>query len=590
MALDSELQAAIGAATAAGAMLREEFLRPGGPRGEGDHADADIIAERCIHGILTAAFPGYGYLGEELGRLRPPDEHGRIWVVDPNDGTTAYLEGYRGPSVSIGLLQQQRPVLGVVLAYCAPESGSDLFAWGEGCGPVTRNGRPVYREWPSIASPDCTVLVYHHSDRQPDLRARVLHPMRMRAIPSIAYRLALVAAGDADLAISLAGPVNGPTSWDYGAGHALLIGAGANLYDRKGNVVRYEADGSSAADGCFGGPLPLLEHVIESRRRTQAPATRTNTSALVEPLRGRVIDDDGLLARAQGCLLGQLAGDSLGSLVEFRSKDSIAAEFPNGVHNLADGGVWSILAGQPTDDSEMALALARSMIASGGYDADRAFQSYIDWYKSDPFDVGNTIRAALSGRGRNHDSQANGALMRASPLGILGAAREDAVILEAAARDAELTHPHPVCRRANIIFVSSIAFAIRTGADARAIVDHANALGLSELEKPGDFSTHSGWVLVALHNAFHQLLHARDFESGVVDTVMQGGDTDTNAAVAGALLGAYRGIHAIPRQWLNRVLTARPLAGLPGVVHPRPAAYWAVDALTLAEKLLLTGR
>jgi ADP-ribosylglycohydrolase len=65
------------------------------------------------------------------------------------------------------------------------------------------------------------------------------------------------------------------------------------------------------------------------------------------------------LSRAQGCLLGQLAGDSLGGLVEFRSVASIKAEYPNGVRDLKDGGTWRNLASQPTGDSEMAL-LARS--------------------------------------------------------------------------------------------------------------------------------------------------------------------------------------------------------------------------------------
>ena len=62
---------------------------------------------------------------------------------------------------------------------------------------------------------------------------------------------------------------------------------------------------------------------------------------------------------AEGCLLGQLAGDSLGGLVEFRSAASIKSAYPAGVRELADGGHWGILAGQPTDDSEMALMLAR---------------------------------------------------------------------------------------------------------------------------------------------------------------------------------------------------------------------------------------
>ena len=65
--------------------------------------------------------------------------------------------------------------------------------------------------------------------------------------------------------------------------------------------------------------------------------------------------------RAQGCLLGQLAGDALGSLVEFQSPEEIRRSYPEGVRELADGGTWNTIAGQPTDDSEMALRLAAAL-------------------------------------------------------------------------------------------------------------------------------------------------------------------------------------------------------------------------------------
>ncbi|NLX19780.1 MAG: ADP-ribosylglycohydrolase family protein, partial [Desulfobulbus sp.] len=72
-----------------------------------------------------------------------------------------------------------------------------------------------------------------------------------------------------------------------------------------------------------------------------------------------------MIDRAQGCLLGQLAGDALGSLVEFQSPDEIRRSYPDGVRELADGGIWNTIAGQPTDDSEMALLLARLLVKTG---------------------------------------------------------------------------------------------------------------------------------------------------------------------------------------------------------------------------------
>ncbi len=73
------------------------------------------------------------------------------------------------------------------------------------------------------------------------------------------------------------------------------------------------------------------------------------------------------ISKAQGCLLGQLAGDALGSLVEFQFPSEIRQCYPNGVRELIDGGTWDTIAGQPTDDSELALLLARMLVKTGNY-------------------------------------------------------------------------------------------------------------------------------------------------------------------------------------------------------------------------------
>ena len=81
--------------------------------------------------------------------------------------------------------------------------------------------------------------------------------------------------------------------------------------------------------------------------------------------------DAATLSCAQGCLLGQLAGDSLGSLVEFQSPQEIRMKASTlAFGNLWDGGTWGTIAGQPTDDSEMALMLARMLIKQRRYDAE----------------------------------------------------------------------------------------------------------------------------------------------------------------------------------------------------------------------------
>ena len=98
--------------------------------------------------------------------------------------------------------------------------------------------------------------------------------------------------------------------------------------------------------------------------------------------------------------------------------------------------------------------------------------------------------------------------------------------------------------------------------------------------------THMGWVLIAFQNALWQLLNAPGFEEGAIDTVMRGGDTDTNAAICGALLGAVYGANDIPTQWVESILKCRPEEGRPGVYRPRPKCFWPIDALELAEQLV----
>lgn len=587
-----ELDTAIAAAREAGRVLRDEFHRPGGARGGEGHADIDEVAEAQIHRALAAGFPEYGYRGEELGfkaEGRDPQRH--IWIVDPNDGTSDYLRGYRGASVSIALVRNGAPVLGVVYAYCAPDDGGDLIAWAEGCGPVRRNGEAAERAWPATPTEESTVLVSTYSDQRIGANLRAMSPMRFRGTPSIAYRLAMLAGGDADATVSL----NSPNSWDYAAGHALLLGTGGLLISGRGQVITYGDDGIAHCGAVLcGGAESLVTELMDRDWREVLNGWRDRHNPFCHPVKGRHVRDAGVLSRAQGCLIGQIAGDSLGSLVEFQTPAEIARRYPAGLSRLETGGVWDTLAGQPTDDSEMALALARSMVRERRYDAAQVRQSYIRWFESRPFDAGAATRSALGGGTPNAASQANGALMRVAPIGIALPPEE---AWSAALEDAAITHPHPVCRDASAVFASSVSYAIRSGAGAAAVVDRAVDLAREEAVReslraarsspPADFMGRQGWVLVALQNAFYQLLHANGIETGVSDTVMRGGDTDTNGAVAGALLGAVHGLRRTPAQWVDRVLTCRPMAGMPGVQRPRPMEYWPVDALLLAERLLL---
>jgi ADP-ribosylglycohydrolase len=191
--------------------------------------------------------------------------------------------------------------------------------------------------------------------------------------------------------------------------------------------------------------------------------------------------------------------------------------------------------------------------------------------------------------------------MRVSPLGVFGHALTAEAVGELAREDSAITHPNPVCRDAAAALAVAIAHAVRHGDGAAAAYQAAlawveeadaaepvkQALDGASSAPPADFQSHMGLAPIALQNAFYQALHAESLEAGVVNTVGRGGDTDTNGAIAGALLGAIHGRDAVPLRWRRAVLTCR---ALPGTGRPRPAEYWPVDLMQLAERLLIAGK
>lgn len=604
--LDHARQAAIEAALAVGDLLRVSFHQS-----EDAHAThrAEVEAETAIKARLEAAQPDWGFVGEETTNREPRNGARHVWLVDPLDGTSDHKIGARGGAVSIAAVVDGEPVLGVVYAYAAPDDRGDLFAWAAGLGPVTRNGRPLGAlALPDQLTADDVVLLSWKARRKVNANLATIAPARFRAVPSIAYRLALLAAGEGSAVVSL----NGACAWDFAGGHALLHGAGGLLVDERGCPVRYDSSGWAHPRACFGG------HPDVARRLSQAPWSDVLSSpredVLCAPRRGESTRDAGALSRAQGCLLGQLAGDNLGGLVEFKSPASIRAKHPHGVRDLVDGGTWNLSAGQATDDSELALALARTLVAHGRHDLEEVAKAYVRWLDSPPFDLGSTCAQALRGGSQglpgkiaesmrtaaNGSSKSNGSLMRISPLGVFGHALPTDTLAEMSRQESLLTHPNRSCQDACAVFTVAVAHAVRTGDSRRAIYDaalawaEANAgnevLGwLEEAEHrvTEDFCHQMGFVRHALQNAFHQLLHAPSFEEGVVATVARGGDTDTNGAIAGALLGAAFGSEAVPERWRRKILSCH---AAPKTRKARPAEYWPADIEVLAERLLHAGQ
>ncbi len=574
------LSRVVAAVEAEGERLRAEFYAPQGPRGSRGSCPLDREIEERLQALLQALIPAQ-FCGEECA-VTPGTRAGWVWLVDPHDGTFEYTAGRRGSAISVALVCEGRPVMGVVHAPDAPDRGRDTIAWAEGAGPIQRNGVALQTDLSRVAN---LVWATASSALRPQTWARAVAPARYVALPSVAYRLARIAAGDG-IATASTHSVN---EYDIAAGIALIRAAGGVALDAQGNEIALEGNSERRVSGCFAGaPQAARQLSRVDWSALEAEPRREYRTPLGFPRR----DHRERLSRGQAVLLGQVIGDSLGSRVEGKPAVEIAQLYPGGLRELGDGGPYHTMAGQPTDDSEMALALARTMVREKRYVAEKVLDAYRAWLTSRPVDVGMTTERGLLGLATT-ESESNGSLMRCSPIGIW-AAGDPALAARTARDDSTLTHTNATCLEACAAYCAAIAAGV--GGASReemfeAAAAHAKGPAHEAVKRaakgvaPADYFTHAGWVLVALQNAFW-CLHALDFEEGLVQTIARGGDTDTNAAIAGSLLGACHGREKIPARWILPVLACRPIAE-GGALRPRPMDYWPDDVLEVAEALLL---
>ncbi|MEZ4401941.1 MAG: ADP-ribosylglycohydrolase family protein [Kofleriaceae bacterium] len=324
-----------------------------------------------------------------------------------------------------------------------------------------------------------------------------------------------------------------------------------------------------------------------------------------------------------GALWGLALGDALGTTLEFTAP--AAPPFPTlatgPVDAIVGGGPFGLAPGLVTDDTQLAAAVAQSLLAHGGdLDLHDLAARFVTWSQH-AFDIGSQIGAVIRrlGRGdavdeaaravwleRDRDAAGNGALMRAAPLAVAYCTRPDALV-DAALAEAGLTHWDPRCRLASVAYDAAIAAAVAPGgtptapamvAAARAALDEAaarldaagadrdrvtaaHAALTADLDHAGDddpdlygdhvhLLRHQGFVRVAFRLAFWHLSHTRGFTAAVVDATNRGGDADTNAAIVGALLGARDGLASLPSAWIAQVDHAVPAdPALAAAYHPR---------------------
>jgi 3'(2'), 5'-bisphosphate nucleotidase len=237
--LQRELEVAIRLARQAGALIRgfhASGIAVDRKAGNEPVTEADRSANALLVAGLTAAFPGYGLLSEEA-----PDDgsrltHDRVWMVDPLDGTKDFIRGFDGFSTMIGLIEGERPALGVIyqpigdrLYYATRGEG----AWLEESGqPKRRLHVSDIRDTTQIRM----VASKSHRDEKIDRVRSELGITDELNVGSVGLKLGLIARGDRDLYVN---PNPHAKLWDSCGPEALLTEAGGRLTDAHGSPLVY---------------------------------------------------------------------------------------------------------------------------------------------------------------------------------------------------------------------------------------------------------------------------------------------------------------------------------------------------------------
>ncbi|MFD9101718.1 ADP-ribosylglycohydrolase family protein [Streptomyces virginiae] len=302
------------------------------------------------------------------------------------------------------------------------------------------------------------------------------------------------------------------------------------------------------------------------------------------------------LDRAVGAVLGSAAGDALGAPYEFGPAGQLSARG----EEMRGGGGWE--PGEATDDTQMAVLVAESLLERGGLELPDVFGRFQRWAAGQPKDIGLQTEAVLTG-GQPWDLAAalhfqinaraagNGSLMRASGSAVYFSAAGRRATMDAARRIAALTHGDRAAWEGTAILHELVRVAL-DGADPLAALpatldavhpDHRGRYGLVLAPDwhPGLATEFNGAVWPCLGSAVWALRTTSGFAEAVRAAVDLGGDTDTVAAVTGALAGARYGRGAVPAHWTERLHVPLPGFG--------ERVLYADDLRALAQRLLEAG-
>ncbi len=251
--LQPELKLARKAALAAGAILRgywnDRSFKVGSKGRNNPVTTADMEADSAIKKILRAGFPGYGWLSEETADDHERLAARRVWIVDPLDGTREFINRVPEFCVALALAEEGAPVLGVT--YNPIRRQLFWAARGLGCHLGTRRARVTRTHSLKRATVLASRSEVARGEWQVFDRIMGVTPMG-----SVAYKLAMVAAGKADATFT-----RSPKSeWDIASGAALIAEAGGRMTDIEGREVRFnqrsvERHGLIASNGILHDSL-----------------------------------------------------------------------------------------------------------------------------------------------------------------------------------------------------------------------------------------------------------------------------------------------------------------------------------------------
>lgn len=308
--------------------------------------------------------------------------------------------------------------------------------------------------------------------------------------------------------------------------------------------------------------------------------------------------------RAAGALIGSIVGDALGAPFEFQGAGLYSRTFPEPAlldsGEMAGGSGWE--PAEWTDDSQMAILLAQSLLERAGVDEADIFDRFQRWARAGAKDVGIQTRdvltsglpwdeAAAAHFARTGHAAGNGSLMRTVPAAVMFASAGRDATAEVARRISDLTHGDPAAGDGCAVYHELIRVALDGDDPLEAIGD---ALALVPQARRGEYEQRlgpdydpvndpisNGAVWPALAAAVWSLRRAQSFAEAMRLVIDLGKDTDTVACIAGGLVGAVHSVGAIPSRWttyLHGQLIGRGDSGI------------GLDDLHTLARSLLAGR